>query len=96
MPDRIVDDFVEVPGPVAVLLEFAYFILLAFGSIASIGTICYFFSEFLDNMRSSSPAIISMETTSDEEAQEDEGPDEECVSMEFENDTDEEYMRRPY
>ena len=96
MPGEVVGESVEALDLVAVLALSAYFILLACSSIACFCTVCYVFWKYFGDRHSSSPAITSMDTTSDEVAPEDEGPDEEYVNMEFADDTDEEYMRRPY
>ncbi len=96
MPSEAGEEFIDVPRPIGIFLESAYFILLALGFLASILTVCcllwnVFGTRFLHVSRSS-----PTEPTSDMERYRDEGLCEEYVGLEFEDDTVEEYMRRPY
>ena len=96
MPNEVVGEVVDVPRPVAVFLEATYFTLLAFGFLTSVWTICCLLWRFFGNGRPIFPSVFSTEETYDREPQKKEQPSEECVGLEFGNDTDEEYMRRPY
>ena len=96
MPNAVAGEFVDVPRPVAVFLEATYFTLLAFGFLASVCSTCCLLWRFFGNGRTIFPFDFSTEETYDREAPKNEEPCEECVGLEFGNDTDEEYMRRPY
>ena len=96
MPSDLGEEFVDVPRPIAILLLSAYFVLLALGFLASILTagcvLWYCFSTRIVHFS----RLSSMEPTSDIEGQKDEDLCEDSVGLEFADDTDEEYMRRPY
>lgn len=92
MPSEIIGEYVEVPRPVAILLVVTYFVLLTVGILASLFTIaCY-----IDNWHSRSSSPLASEASSDTNVYGDEESREGCAPLEFEDDTDEEYMRRPY
>lgn len=96
MQSEVTSEFVEVPRPIAILLETAYIVLLAIGSLASIITTGCLLWKFLGNGCSISPSFLSAQVISDTKKHKDEESGEECPGLEFENDTDEEYLRRPY
>ena len=96
MPREIVGEFLDVPRPVAVFLDATYFTLLAFGFLASMCTSCCLVWRYYNNRCPIFPSIFSTEVTSDKERQKAEEPCEGFVGLEFGNDTEEEYMRRPY
>ena len=93
---KVIGEFVDIPRPVAILLESAYVILLALGFLASVCTAGCLLWRFLGNGRPVSPCFPSAYTSADQKNYEDEGPCEERAELEFEDDTAEEYMRRPY
>ena len=96
MPTETVGEVPDVPRPVVVFLEAAYIILLTLGILASVSTVCCLLWRFFGNRSRKAPSVTSQEASSDKETQRDEDSDEECAGLEFWNDTDEEYMRRPY
>ena len=95
MPSEITGVFVDVPRPVAILLESAYVILLALGFLASVSTAGCLLWKFL-GIGCPMSTFLATRTTSDEIRYEDEESCEERAGLEFEDDTEEEYMRRPY
>ncbi len=96
MSSEVIGDFVEVPRPVAIILETAYVVLLAFGFLASISTAGCLLWKFLGNGRPMFPSFSSMRASSDGRRYNDEESHEERAGLEFEDDTDGEYIRRPY
>ena len=95
MSNEVIGDFVDVPRPVAILLQTAYVVLLAVGFLASILTISFLLWQSLGNERPMSPSFFSIQADSDRRY-DDEESREERADLEFEDDTDEEYIRRPY
>lgn len=96
MPSEVIGEVVEVPRPVAILLEFAYFVLLAVGILAPLFTIGYLLWQCIENWHSTSSSSLPAQANSDTNIYGDEESGEGCTPLEFEDDTDEEYMRRPY
>ena len=96
MSSEVIGEFVEVPRPVAIFLESVYVILLALGFLASILTASCLLWRFLGNGRPMSSFFLPVQENSESERYKDEESCEEQASLEFEDDTDEEYMRRPY
>ena len=96
MSSEVISDFVDVPRPVAIVLETAYVVLLAFGFLASIFTAGCLLWRFLGNGRPMFPSFFSIQADSDRRRYNDEESHEGCAGLDFEDDTDEEYMRRPY
>ncbi len=96
MSNEVIGDCVDVPRPVAIILETAYVVLLAFGFLASIFTAGCLLYKFLGNGRPMFPSFFSLQTNSDRRRYNDEESHEERAGLDFEDDTDEEYMRRPY
>ena len=96
MSSKVIGEFVEAPRPVAILLEIVYVVLLALGFLASILTAACLLWQFLGNGRPMSPSFLSVLANSEREGYGDEESREERAGLEFEDDTDEDYMRRPY
>lgn len=88
--------FVDVPRPIAILLESAYVILLGLSILASLSTAGCLLWHYLDIGCPISTSFLETRTTSDEIRYKDEESGEARGGLEFEDDTDEEYMRRPY
>lgn len=95
MPTQVIGKPVEVPLPFAILMEFAYFVLIALGVLGSSITAGCLIWKFLGGGRLISSSTF-VQKASDIESYEDEMSCEDYTGLEFENDTDEEYMRRPY
>lgn len=96
MQGDVTGEFVKVSRPVAILLETAYVVLLAIGFLASFLTAGCLLWKFLGNGRPMSPSFLYAQANSDTTKYKDEESGEERAGLEFEDDTDEEYMRRPY
>lgn len=96
MPSEVAGEFVDVPRPVAILLESAYVVLLALGFLASIFTAACLLWQFLGNGRPLAPSFLFARASSEEERYKDGESCEERAGLEVGDDTDEEYMRRPY
>ena len=95
MPSKTTGVLVNVPRPVAVFLETAYVILLGLGILASVSTAGCLLWNYLGIGWPMSTSF-GPRTTSDEIRYKDEESGEERIGLEFEDDTEEEYMRRPY
>lgn len=96
MASEVSGDVVDVPRPVAILLEAAYIVLFAFGFLACVCTAGCLLWKFLGNGRPMFPSFLSAQAESDKGGCADEESGGERAGLEFEDDTDEEYMRRPY
>ena len=110
MPGEVFVENVDVPHPIAVLLEFVYFVLLSLGFVGTIFTAGCLLWNVLGNGRPMSPALFSAQANTDKQKYKDEESGEGrvdlvfsvdvdlvfSVDLEFEDDTDEEYMRRLY
>ena len=96
MPSEVIGEFVEVPRSVAILLEFAYSVLLAVGILASLFLIGCLLRQCIENWHSTSSYSLAAQANPDTNIYGDEESGEACAPLEFEDDTDEEYMRRPY
>ena len=96
MPSEVIGEFVDVSRPVAVLLESFYIVLLTFSFLASVITSLCLLWNRLGNGRPMPQSLLPMQADPDDEMYKDEELYEERADLEFENDTDEEYMRRPY
>ena len=88
--------FVDVPRPIAILLESTYVILLGLGILASLSTAGCLIWHYLDIECPMSTSFFAAPTPSLEIRYKDEESGQERAGLEFEDDTDEEYMRRPY
>ena len=94
MSSEITGVLADVPRPIAILLESAYVILLGLGILASVSTAGCLLWNYLGI---GCPMCTSaMRTTSDEIRDKDEESGEGRAGLGFEDDTEEEYMRRPY
>ena len=96
MQSEVTGEFAEVPRPVAILLETGYVVLLAIGVLAFALTAGYLLSKFLGTGHPINSFFLSTQVVSDTKDTEHEESGEERPGLEFEDDTDEEYMRRPY
>ena len=96
MSSEITGAFVDVPRPVAIFLETAYVILLGLGILASASTAGCLLWNYLGIGCPMCTSFFATHTTSDEMRYIDEESCEERGGLEFEDDTEEEYMRRPY
>ena len=96
MPSETTGVLVNVPRPVVVLLESAYVILLGLGILASVSTAGCLLWNYLGIACPIFTPFFVTRTTSDEIRYKDEESGEERIGLEFEDDTEEEYMRRPY
>ena len=96
MSSEMTGAFVDVPRPIAILLESAYVILLGLGILASVSTAGCLLWNYLDIGYPMSTAFFATRTTSDEIRYKDEEAGGERGGLGVEDDADEEYMRRPY
>lgn len=96
MPSEVIADFVDVPRPIAILLKSAYYVLLTLGLLASMITAGCLLWRFLGIGRRIAPSFSSVRADSYMRRHRDEESGNECAGLGFGNDTDEEYMRRPY
>ena len=96
MSSEITGVFVDVPRPIAILLESTYVILLGLGILASLSTAGCLLWHYLGIGCPMSTTFFATRTTSDEIRYRDEESGEGRAGLEFECDTVEEYMRRPY
>ena len=96
MSSEMTGVLVDVPRPIGILLESAYVILLGLGILASVSTAGCLLWSYLGIGCPMSTSFFAMHTTSDEIRYKDEESGEGRAGLGFEDDTDEEYMRRPY
>ena len=95
MASEVTGVFVDVPRPIAIFLESTYVILLGLGMLASVSTAACLIWNYL-GIRCPMSTFLATRTTSNEIRYKDEESCEERAGLEFGDDMDEEYMRRPY
>lgn len=96
MSSEVVGEAVDVPRPVAIILQLSYIFLLALGMMATILTFLFMLGQYIDRRLSMSSSSLFARASSDTDICRDEDSGEECTGLEFGDDTDEEYLRRPY
>ena len=96
MPSQVFGELVDVPHPVAILLESAFIVLLALSLLASICSAGCLLWRWLGDGHPLSPLFSSAHASSGKQRHMDEESCAERADLGFEDDTEEEYMRRPY
>ena len=93
MPSQLLNPVVDIPRPIALLLGSTYLLLLALNLLVSLCFAGCLILRFLTNRGPLSPCFLAARTSPVGRRY---GACEERADVGFEDDTDEEYMRRPY